>query len=285
MKRITFLALALLIIFSTMAFASAGEKLSNHWSKDYIELDFLAYYFPYLARDGFGKFNPESIIKSGDFSLSLASLSKDYNMDISIENFGLSKNLSRKEAVVFIGGKILEDDTLKYDKKDIPFLDINTMDKESIELLKVLYNLGIIYGVSEKKFDPDRELTQAEAVIILQRLKAVWEELKDVDFVLKGMVQSYSSQEDIIVKEEEDRVLVTITRQFPTPGYSMNVEKILRDKGQCRIYLNIDLPRADTDQAQVITYKTMTIEIEKEELTQGPPFIFTVEEIKSNLME
>jgi len=284
-KKAAFLTLAFLIIVSTDSFASADEKLGNHWSKDYIEVDFLAYYFPYYAKDGFDKFNPESIIKSGDFSLSLASLSKDYDMDISIEGFGLSSKLTRKDAVAFIGKKIVEDDTIKYDKKGIPFQDINTMDQESIELLKVLYNLGIIYGVSETRFEPDRELSQAEAIIILQRLKSVWKGLKEVDFDLKGMVQSYNSQEDIIVKEEEDSVLVTITKQFPTPGYSMNVEKILKDKGQCKIYLKIGPPRVDSEQAQVITYKTMTIEIDKEQLTQGPPFIFTVEEIKSNLVK
>ena len=57
---------------------------------------------------------------------------------------------------MIIGRKLIEDPTLKYEEKEIPFQDINTMDEESIELLRVLFSLGIINGVSETSFAPDK---------------------------------------------------------------------------------------------------------------------------------
>ena len=38
--------------------------------------------------------------------------------------------------------------------------------------------------------------------------------------------QTYTGKEGIVVKEEKDKILVSITRQFPTPGYAMAIEKL-----------------------------------------------------------
>lgn len=284
MKKIVSIALAILI-FSTsiVAFASIEEKLNNHWSKELIQKEFVAYYFPYLAKDGFDKFDPTAYISKKDFDLSLASLSKDYDLDISTSNIGIYELLTRKEIVELIGNKLNGIDSLKKGNKELPFQDINTMNKDSIELLRLLYNLKIINGVSKNSFAPDNKLTQAEAIIILQRVKDVLEGMNEVTFSVSGIVQSHNSQESIITKEDEDKVLVTITKEFPTPGYGLGVEKIVSEEGGYKIYLKITPPPADSMQLQVITYKTITIEINKSELKQSPPYVFTVEGIKSNL--
>lgn len=279
MRKIVSLVLILVMIFSTtVSLAAFDEKVSNHWSKDYIEKEFVAYYFPYLAKDNFNKFDPGDAIDEKDFSLSFASLSKDYDIEITFDDIGISKGLTRKEAVKIIGRKLIEDPAIKYEEKEIPFQDINTMDEESIELLRALYCLGIINGVSETSFAPDKLLTQSEAIIILQRLKGVWEGMRELVFNIRGLVQSYNNQETVIVKEEGDKLLVTITKEFPTPGYSMDIGRILKGRGGYKIQLDIVPPKADSMLPQVITYKTMTIEIDKEQLSQGPPYIFTLED-------
>ncbi len=279
MKKLVSLTLIVLMIFSaTLSLASFDEKVSSHWSKDYIDKEFVAYYFPYLAKDSFDRFDPTAAFDEKDFSLSLASLSMDFDMELTFDDILLSKDLTRREAVNIIGKKLIEDPTLKYEEKEIPFQDINTMDEESIELLRVLYSLGIIYGVSETSFAPDKILTQSEAIIILQRLKGVWEGMREVVFNIKGIIQSYNNQEAIVVKEEGDKLLVTITKEFPTPGYAMDINRIFRGKGEYKIQLDIVPPKADSILPQVITYKTMTIEIDKEQLIQGPPYVFTVED-------
>ncbi len=284
MRKVVSLTLLIIMVFNaTASFASFDEKISNHWSKAYVEKDFVAYYFPYLAKDDFERFDPAAVLDEKDFTLSLASLSMDYDIEVTYDDIGISKKLTRSEAVSIIGRKLLEDPAIQYEEKQIPFQDINTMDEESIELLRVLYSLGIINGVSATSFAPDKLLTQSEAIIILQRLKGVWEGMREVVFDIKGIIQSYNSQETVIVKEEGDKVLVTITKEFPTPGYSMDVRRILRGSKGYKIQLDISPPKADAILPQVITYKTMTVEIDKEELGQGPPYVFVVEDKRQSI--
>lgn len=284
MRKVVSLTLLIIMVFSaTASFASFDEKISNHWSKAYVEKDFVAYYFPYLAKNDFERFDPAAILDEKDFTLSLASLSMDYDIEVTYDDIGISKKLTRSEAVSIIGRKLLEDPAIQYEEKQIPFQDINTMDEESIELLRVLYSLGIINGVSATSFAPDKLLTQSEAIIILQRLKGVWEGMREVVFDIKGTIQSYNSQETVVVKEEGDKVLVTITKEFPTPGYSMDVRRILRGSKGYKIQLDISPPKADAILPQVITYKTMTVEIDKEELGQGPPYVFVVEDKRQSI--
>ncbi len=285
-KFLSVILIILILSINVVAFASMDKKLINHWSNGIIEKEFIAYYFPYLAKDSFDKFNPDELILKKDLALSLASLSKDYGLDTSINNIDMNESLTRKELVELIGSKLISMDIIKNENQELPFQDINTMNKDSIELLRVLFNLKIISGVSNTKFAPDNKLTQAEAIIILQRLKGALEEmrgLKEVSFNITGIVQSYNAEESIIVKEGTDSVLVTITKQFPTPGYSLDVEKILRDKQGYKVYLNIKSPREDSILPQVITYKTMTVEIEKNQLIGPSPYVFTVEGLESNL--
>lgn len=284
MKKIISLFLIIFMVLGGYAsFASYDEKVADHWSKGYLDKDFVAYYFPYLAKSDFDKFNPDEAIYDKDFSLSLASLSIDYGIEVDSHDIGISKKLTRIEAVRIIGKKIIEDPVIKYEEKEIPFTDINTIDEESIKLLKILYSLGIINGVSKTSFQPYRFLTQSEAILILQRLKGVWEGMREVAFDVKGIIQSYNNQENVIVREEGDKVLVTITKEFPTPGYTMGVKRILKGSNEYKILLDIVPPSQDAILPQVITYKTMTLEIEKKQLTQGPPYIFIVEDLRQSI--
>lgn len=281
-KVISFVLVIFILSTSVVAFANMDEKIGNHWSKGMIERDFLAYYFPYLAKDSFAKLDPKADMMKQDFALSLASMYKDYELNYFSPNIGLNEALTRKEVVELIGAKLLEVDVEIKENKELTFQDINTMDKESIELLRVLYNLEIIYGVSDTSFAPDKKLSQAEAIIILQRLKGVLEGMREISFNITGVVQGYNNQETVIVKELEDSVLVTLTKEFPTPGYSLDVDKILKEKDGYKIYLNIKPPKEGMMQLQVLTYKTMTIEIDKAQLKQSP-YTFIVDGIKSNL--
>ena len=100
--------------------------------------------------------------------------------------------------------------------------------------------------------------------------------MNEIAFEALGIVQSYNNQEELIVKEENDKVLLTITKQFPTPGYTMTVDKIMREGKNYKIYFNIVEPRPDMILPQVITYKTLTIEIDKNLLNE-PPYNFILD--------
>src|SRR5699024_4404536 len=149
------------------------------------------------------------------------------------------------------------------DIKDRPIEEQNT--------IKALYNAGIIEGENITKYNPNRLATQAEAIVLLQRVEKVLNQ-NTIPFDLLGIIQLYSGNEGISIKESSDKIVLSITKSFPTPGYNMEVEKITRGQENYKIHLNITPPPKDSQQLQVITFKTITIEINKKHI--DPPYIF-----------
>ncbi|HZK00672.1 MAG TPA: protease complex subunit PrcB family protein, partial [Tissierellaceae bacterium] len=60
------------------------------------------------------------------------------------------------------------------------------------------------------------------------------------------------------------------TKQFPTPGYTMDIKNIIKTEEGYKIILDIKSPDSDTMIIQVITYQTISIEIPKDELGDTP---------------
>lgn len=268
------LVLGLLLVNTTVVFGSIGDKLEGHWSKDFIDRSFLTYYFPYLARNDFERFEPDEGILESEFSTSVASLFKDNGYSIPV--LALNTELNRQEMIRFLGQSLEGIGVTETKKVGLPFKDINTMDSNSIELLRLLYEYKIIMGNSDSTFRPKEKLSQAEAIIILQRAKGVLGQMENIPFKTLGVVQSFNNQEGIVTIQDEDKILVTITKQFPTPGYFMAVNKIVRQRNGFRVYFDINPPRPDSLQLQVITYKTITIEMERDKLGD-PPYNFILD--------
>lgn len=273
-KRISILLVLLLFIMASTISYGMANKLENHWANALVDKVFLAYYFPYLANDNFKQFEPNNPISIQDFNLSLASLFKDNNYTASgIGGYGV---MSRKELVDNLGSKLVDIGLYNDSNNAIPFKDTGSMSDNSKELLKLLYNKGIIAGDSNSSFSPERKLSQVEAIIIMQRVRVLLANVNTVPFKTLGIVQTYNNQEEIIVKTVEDKVVVTITKEFPNPGYSMSIDKIKRDNGGYRVYFKITPPNPDSIQLQVITYNTATLEIQKEKLGT-PPYKFILD--------
>jgi hypothetical protein len=251
-----------------------GEKIHNHWSDGMINKSFLAYYFPYLARNNFETFNPSASISGQDFKLSTASMLSSFGYEISA--VGEGKVFFRKDVVIFFG-EIVDKLNIEIDEEfNAPFNDIGNLDSNSVKLLGLLNEYGIIQGDSGSQFSPDRELSQAEAVIILQRVKGVLEKLNNISFDILGVVQSFNNQEEIVVTNDKDKVLITITKQFPTPGYSMDITNIIGSNEGYKIIVKIESPDPNMDMIQVITYQTVTVEIMKDQLG-NPPYNFILD--------
>lgn len=253
--------------------ANMDGIIKNHWSKDLIDKDFFVYYFPYLAKENFKRFEPNGAINEDEFLLSFSSLLKDNGYANSL--LGWSVELSRREMAKVIGGRLIEEKLIVPSGNEIPFTDIKHMADEEQKIIEALHQSGIIEGQTKTIYNPGRKVTQAEAIIVLQRVGNLLEKVNTISFKLSGVVQSYSGKEGITFKTEGDKVLVTITKEFPTPGYSIGVDKIIRSKDEHKIYLSITPPRKDADLLQVITYKTITIEIEKENIGD-PPYNFVL---------
>lgn len=272
MKRNISIILIIAIVFSSsISFGTIADKLTNHWADSLISRSFVAYYFPYLARDKFEKFDPNGPISTEDFTLSIASLFKDYGY--SVDGFGDLGHLTRVDMLETLGAKLSSIGIGNNEDVEVPFKDIDTIPSDSLEYLRILYSNKIIVGDSDSSFSPNRDLTQVEAVIILQRVKEVLENMNTIAFKTLGIVQSYNSQEELIVKDNEGSMLLTITKQFPTPGYSMAVNRIMKEGNGYRVYFDISPPNPDFVQIQVITYKTITLEIDKNQLYEPYNFI------------
>lgn len=294
-KVIVFLLIFMLSISVANPVLATGmeEKLGDHWSKEMIDRDFLLYYFPYLAKENFNRLSLNEAIYEDEFLLSFSSLLKENGY--STAEIGWRTTISRIEMVAVVGEKLLEIRTIESDTEDMPFTDIDEITEEQREVLANLYDEGIISGQSRTKFNPYADTTQAEAIVVLQRVNSLLndlnseeepedqeepeesekpedpeEEPEEVSFNLSGIVQSYSGKEGINTKIEVDKVLVSATKMFPTPGYTVEVERIMDDNGEYKIYLDITPPSEDSIQPQVITYKTITVVIDKEDLGESP---------------
>lgn len=281
MKRFIAFLLALMFVISLSApvFADLEDKLGNHWSKKEMDKDFLLYYFPYLAREDFKRLNLNEPIKENEFLLSFSSLLK--NKGYSTVDLSFRNGIMRIEMVKVIGDKLL---SLKaFDNKEdvnLPFTDIHDITDEEREALINLYASGIICGQTNTKFNPYENTTQAEAIIVLQRVRdyldslGVGEEeeivIREIPFTLLGTTQVYTGEEGIKTKVEENRIVVTITKMLPTPGYIVKVHRIVYENGQNKVYLDITPPDKDMELPQVIVYKIITIEIDRDDLGDAP---------------
>lgn len=278
MKRtISMLMVILILGVGFTSYASMEDKLGNHWSKDHIETEFLTFYFPYLGREDFKRLDPNGTISNKDITASLGSLAKDHGLDIKIDGLLNGNPLTREEIVLKIGDLLKGLNLSDYKTKKLPFKDINTMDSNSIELLRLLYDLEIINGVSPTSFGPKKNVSQAEAIIILQRLKGVLKSMEEISFKTIGIMQSHNGEESVKINNSDDKVTITITKAFPTPGYSLSVKKITGGREGYKVSLASKAPAGDSIQLQVITYKTITIEIDRDQLTEPAPHRFIVE--------
>jgi len=95
---------------------------------------------------------------------------------------------------------------------------------------------------------------------------------KTIPFKIKTVEQDYSPRaEGIVLEGLDDSIEISITKEFPTPGYDMKIKEIIeKDKGEFEIILSIIPPREGSILLQVITYKTILIEVDRYHLGNGP---------------
>lgn len=101
--------------------------------------------------------------------------------------------------------------------------------------------------------------------------------MEEISFKTMGIRKNSKDEEAINVQCLKDKVLITITKAFPTPGYSISVDKIQETDEGYRIYLDEVPPLMDSIQLQVVTYKTITLEIDKKELKKPGPYRFILD--------
>jgi hypothetical protein len=269
-----FMIFALIIASGPAAFGAVIEKLEGHWSMSLISDEFTNRYFPYLAKESFKELDPEGNISREDFTLSLASLFKD--MGYTVDGIAVPGTLTRSGMGDIVGERLIQIGIEEAQDHQMPFGDVASLGVETQNNLRLLHREGIINGESNSIFNPDRNLTQAEAIIVLQRTQSAIKAWEDVEFITLGVTQNYNNQEEVTTRVSENVVTLVVTKEFPTPGYTIKVDSITREGDHYRVDFSIATPEPGTIVPQVITYKTITIEIDREELGE-PPYDFSVE--------
>ncbi|WP_432662860.1 S-layer homology domain-containing protein [Wukongibacter baidiensis] len=263
-----------------VAYGDFEEVLKEHWAKDIVDEKFVERNFPHLIDMGSKDFNPDSNMTTKDFTEALERFISSYDSvghkvgldkkleEKTIDNNGSegdqeSKVILRKDAVEIIAN--LLDSKPQGQSTEIPFKDIEGLEKRYIEAITKVHDYGVIKGSFEKGFEPEKPVTQVQAIIMLQRFEEIIKDnIKVMTFKVTNKESTNSGQEGIGVKKTDDKVLVTITQALPNPGYDIEVENVKRIlKGRYKIYLKTKTPDPDKIYPQVITYKTITFEIDK----------------------
>ncbi|WP_409227741.1 protease complex subunit PrcB family protein [Gudongella sp. SC589] len=275
-RRLISVIMAFTLIFASgpAAFGAVAEKLEGHWSKSLISDEFTTRYFPYLAKEDFKGLSPDGSISRVDFTLSSASLFKDNGY--TVDGIAAPGTLTRRGMADILGERLIQIGMRPAQDHQMPFGDVSSLQMETQNNLRLLHREGIINGESNSVFNPGRNLTQAEAIIVLQRTQSAIRDWRNISFMTLGVTQNYSNQEEVTTRVSENVVTLVVTKEFPTPGYTIRVDSIRREADHFRVDFIITPPDPGTIVPQVITYKTITIEIDRKELGE-PPYDFSVE--------
>lgn len=275
-KRMISALLLICILLSSTAMAMGVDKLKGHWAEKKIEDEFMKKYFTELAKDNYAKFEPNAPLEAKQFASALEKLSNEYG-DFKVSIYGDSNYLTRESMIDYIFDGVKNIKFARIEEKDIDFTDIEKMDKIKKEKLKYLVNKGIVYGNGDKKYAPEKKLSQVEGVLIVQRIHKIFKDnegektAKNLSFDVQNISEGLSNNgESIFYKKVGDQILITFTMKFPNPGYTVGVEKVLLKDNKISIYPQVVAPGPTTITLQVIAYKTITLALNAEETGDGP---------------
>lgn len=289
-RKLIFIILFISLLFtSNYVFADKDEYLKGHWAEKLVDKQFINKHFDYLSNEE-TSFEPDNNITKEQFMISLYSLLKeaypslhDWNniefldffkeKEIVLNDENLKEDiLFRKDAVKFVIKSLESIEQLEIKTSENKYIDLQELSQEYITYILKASNLGIVNGYLDNTFKPNKSINQIEAIIILKRLERELNMYKNtIPFNVISSDKAYNLKgETINVQELEDKIIINITKEFSTSGYSMNIDKIVKQsEGNYSIYLNINKPNPNSITLQVITYQTLTIEIDKKYLDDG----------------
>ena len=281
----------LLLGTATPVFAGMSERLEGHWSKGVLKEKTVTEFFPTKAAEDFAKLLPKQEMMRTEVVDALNLLYKKYGKTL-LENPESTELMKRGDIIPLLAPAFrTKENTLPTANINLTFEDIKGMAQDRLELLQLLVERKILNGISKTLFAPDRVMTQSEVMITVQRLAQMLDREKtetqlqtgkELKFRLVGQSQSYNDSEGFFFRETEDAVRLSLIKRFPTPGYSLQVDKILAGTKGLLVQWHADAPAPDLMLAQVITYQTLTVEIPKSELPKGTPLEFFVDGFERN---
>lgn len=295
-RFVVFFIFILLFLNSAISLASLDDKLKGHWAEKLIDKEFFAEHFYYLYKEDYKNFFPNKPISKKDFYCSLFSLMKRYenqSVDIlgyneeSIEGKDLKNEFITRKEILSLLVKCLETYKGHIETYELinPFIDLDNIDEKYKRDILVGYKLGLVKGYSDGTFRPNNKVSQVESILLLQRLEGellMWK--REIPFRIVDNNKVYTQiNKQISIKENEEKVTITIYKKLPNPGYSVYIQKITKDEDdRYNIYIKTIPSDKYNMNLQVITFNVITIEIDKKYLTDNSYLFNIIDDIIKN---
>lgn len=260
-KKLLSILLTSFILLSGFTYADSTEDNKNHWLFENINEQFAKVMFP-------DTLNSSTKIALLDKSISV----KEFNTIMN--NFCIKNNIETTftEEEASIEGLLRKDafktisNLIKTETCDVtlPFSDIENIEQDYISAIKKLYSLKIIKGVSNDLVKPNDQITLAQSIMLLQNFNDLLEvNMKKISYKIISRENLGNSTEGISTKEKDDKIILTIIKAFPNPGYNMDIKNIIeKENGEYLIDMKIISPERNKLYSQVITYRKINIEID-----------------------
>lgn len=296
MKRNAALILIMALFLSSItAFGDVELNFKGHWAESIVDKQFIENHFKYLLKEGTKASDLDNSIDKKYFLLSLYTILNEHQKEdidknsekTNIENAArylrnrliLEKDgsvegkLTRKEAVKYVVKTLeLSREIQLADTSFMPFKDILDLSDEYRNYIIKASMIGIVKGYGDSTFRPEDNITAIESIIILQRLKGEIDEInKNIPFRIVEEKWTTTGKDNLITtKQSSGKVLVTFTKEFPTSGYNLTVNRVERySYGKYKIYVSIKTPAPNAIVLQIMSYKNTTIEIDRKLLDSG----------------
>ncbi len=279
------LSLMLILLIVIPYSNSYGSIFVGHWSENYVEHDFYNNYFESHIQKLQSELILNTAITKENFLRIFTEIAED-KVDITLEEDELSKPLLRKTAVTWLINAIEHEEMITMnDTKENKFIDLEGLqDKEKENIFKAR-NIGLVNGYSETIFAPNDNVTYAQAIVLLQRLRKN-PYLRDdlIPFKVIDTITEHTEQrEGLFVTEKDEKIIVTIVQRFNTSGYRLEVANIVKlDDSKYGINTNVIRPNPKYMVLQVISFVRTTIEIDKEHLESNYTFEILKDSIEMN---
>lgn len=100
-------------------------------------------------------------------------------------------------------------------------------------------------------------------------------ELQSIPYEIINNQGERNNNENVKISEKSNHLHITITKKFPSSGYSMDIAKVQKEKSKYVIYASIKKPDPKRMYLTVITYSTKTLKIDKK-YVENKDYIFDV---------
>ncbi len=294
-KNIVILLIIALFLSTLTAFAELELDLKGHWAESVVDKQFMKDHFKYVLIEDLKATDLNNTLDKQYLLLSLYTMLNEHQKEIiekntdkeNIENavkFLVNKEILEKDASM--EGKVRRKEVVKYVMKTIelskeiqltntnfiPFKDILGLEDEYKMYISKANMINIVKGYGDSTFRPEENTTVAEGIIFLQRLRGEIEEMnKNIPFkVVEEKWYGTGTNNLITTSQSSNKIKVAITKEFPTSGYNFTVNRVEKyAHGKYKIHVDIKSPAPNSILLQVMSYKTITIELDRNLIDRG----------------